>query len=117
MGDYVLYKDVKEGSGEIPIRGHMVQVAYTMSLANGKRISSEDASQKHMLPLKRRIPVAVGKACRGIDMALQSLWFDSELICSDAGRRRTYCGDSSRVRVWREGVSESGDQSQRMHLC
>lgn len=43
MGDYVLYKDVKEGSGEIPIRGHMVQVAYTMSLANGKRISSEDA--------------------------------------------------------------------------
>ena len=117
MGDYVRYKDVKEGTGEVPIRGHTVHIAYTMTLANGRRISSEDASQKHQLPLKRRVPVAVGKVCRGVDMALQSVYLKLQLMTSNAGGRRTHRCDSSRVRVWREGVSEGRDQPQRMLLC
>ena len=66
------YKDTTVGTGEIPLKGHEVRIAYTIHTPNGSIIDSEDPSMKKMLPWKRKVPIAVGKLCPGLDSAIQS---------------------------------------------
>lgn len=66
------YKDTKVGTGEIPLKGHQVRIAYTIHTPNGSTIDSEDPSMKKKLPWKRNVAVAVGKLCAGLDSAIMS---------------------------------------------
>jgi len=60
------------GTGEIPLKGHKVRIAYTIHTPNGSIIDSEDPSMKKILPWKRTVAIAVGKLCPGLDSAIQS---------------------------------------------
>lgn len=72
LGDYVRYKDITVGKGEIPLKGYKVRIEYTIHTANGTIIDSKDPSMKKLLPWKRKVVIAVGKLCPGLDFALQS---------------------------------------------
>ena len=55
----------------MPIRGHKVRIAYTLSLPDGRVLDSND-QKKDTLPIKRSFPIAVGKVCPGLDHMIMS---------------------------------------------
>lgn len=72
LGEYIRIKDVKIGSGLIPMRGQTVLLSYKLQLADGREINSDKKSDHSRLPIRRKIPVAVAKVCPGVDKALRS---------------------------------------------
>ena len=72
LGEYIRIKDVKIGSGLIPMRGQTVLLSYKLQLADGREINSDKKSDHSCLPIRRKIPVAVAKVCPGVDKALRS---------------------------------------------
>ena len=72
LGEYIRIKDVKIGSGLIPMRGQTVLLSYKLQLADGREINSDKKSDHSHLPIRRKIPVAVAKVCPGVDKALRS---------------------------------------------
>lgn len=72
LGEYIRIKDVKIGSGLIPMRGQTVLLSYKLQLDDGREINSDKKSDHSRLPIRRKIPVAVAKVCPGVDKALRS---------------------------------------------
>ena len=72
LGEYIRFKDVKIGSGLVPMRGQTVLLSYKLKLPSGEEINSDIKADRSRLPIKRKIPVAVAKVCPGVDKALRS---------------------------------------------
>ena len=71
------------GTGEIPLKGHKVRIAYTIHTPNGSIIDSEDPSMKKILPWKRTVAIVswIGFCYSEYDNAIT-------IKCSDERRRR-----------------------------
>ena len=73
----------------MPIRGHKVRIAYTLSLPDGRTIDSKN-QKKESLPIRRSFPIAVGKVCPGLDQMIMST-IDYRVSCiamRSGGERR-----------------------------
>ena len=72
MGKYVRYRDIVVGDGNLPVKGHRVQIAYKLKRPTGEVLDSTNEEDATRGPFPEQFRVGIGHICKGVDRAIQS---------------------------------------------
>lgn len=61
------------GTGDLPKKGHRVQINYKLTLPTGEVLDSTIPEQATRCPFPSQFRVGIGHICMGVDKAIQSM--------------------------------------------
>ena len=73
LGKYVRYKDLVVGEGDLPRKGHRVQITYKLTLPTGEVLDSTVPDEATRCPFPSQFRVGIGHICNGVDKAIQTM--------------------------------------------